>query len=535
MFSEDETNQENHETDVNNYTNNICDANNTMTSSNSLHSIATTSSSIDDDHDGIDIRLQHCLHQHPQHRQSNNKKDNRKKKRNSSLHHDSSIAKRNYYKSNFRNSMVISNNDTIFSLDELIVNYKDVCVYGRDLRLFEEDGEWINDTCINFHLKHIEGVYTRHDDDILLMDPAVISFFMHQCDDDDEMNDFAAGYNDFRYPIRRVFIPINDTMKPSTSWQTAGLGTHWSILLMIIKNEKKNRNEINAINNHNNTKDDSLLDRSYCIIAEEDIHNNNDNEVDVVTLQFYHYDSISNSMNHIVARSVAWKWSLLLLMRLGSIDSRDKATKLAGGGVKEVNVMECHVPNQKNGYDCGIHVLITIESLLYHNTYEDYIIQQQQEQDNEDDDKNINDMRITTNSNRNDRQNSITIHDIMSTKNINQQKQHHELKNNEDDDNDEYFYKYGVNHILLKTLQINSDYCRTVRNRIATNIRYLVKTSTTTTRNNNNTSLLESDYSNDDIDDPNMNSSDDNFVFSELDNDDDSDVEEENHDKYNYC
>lgn len=369
-----------------------------------------------------------------------------------------------------RNSSCYGNSETlpskIFSLDELIVNFKDVCIYGRDLRLFEEDGEWLNDTCIQYQFKRLEkylsktittkGGRCRKNDDVLMMDPAVVSFFMHQCDDDDEINDFAAGYNDFRFPIRRVFIPINDNMKPSSTWQSSGLGTHWSLLLMIIKNEKIRRKEFEVINSNSRSIPYSSFNRSYYIVPEDDNGKEVDEEdVDVVTLQFYHYDSVSG-MNNIAARSVAWKWSLLLLMRLGSKESRERATKLAGGGVKEVSVNECPVPSQKNGYDCGVHVLITVEALLFHGQFEDIM---------QDDGYEIND-EIT----RKDRKVSISLHDIEFTESDYQ-------ANIDDDEDEDRFYKNGINQILSRTLQNNPNYCRMVRNRIANDIRGLVETS----------------------------------------------------------
>jgi sentrin-specific protease 8 len=60
---------------------------------------------------------------------------------------------------------------------------------------------------------------------IAYMDPAVISFIMHQCDDLD----------DFLFPaVERIVIPINDGHAPSSHWSQPGRGSHWSLL--VIKN-----------------------------------------------------------------------------------------------------------------------------------------------------------------------------------------------------------------------------------------------------------------------------------------------------------
>ena len=198
--------------------------------------------------------------------------------------------------------------------DDLVVNYHDACMYGRDLLVLRTN-DWLNGDCIHYWLKRLQQDCCSSSCDkcrtTLLFDPSAISFFMHQCEDEDEMADFASGYEQFQF-TDRLLIPISDDMKPSAHWNIPGQGTHWSLLVLAWEKEAGRQ--------------------TYCPKG-------------------YHYDSIPESGNMDAAYAVATKFYQLLQL-MGVIRP----------SIASLN--ECPVPRQKNTVDCGIHVLITAETLL---------------------------------------------------------------------------------------------------------------------------------------------------------------------------
>ena len=108
--------------------------------------------------------------------------------------------------------------------NKLILNYNDAVLYSSDVALLESDRAWLNDSCINFYLTVLQQ---RHDPAaIKFMDPAVISFLMHQCDHDD-LEDYI---HEFTMPTDKIIIPISDGYTPSAVWP--GRGSHWSLLII---------------------------------------------------------------------------------------------------------------------------------------------------------------------------------------------------------------------------------------------------------------------------------------------------------------
>ncbi|CAH0476251.1 unnamed protein product [Peronospora belbahrii] len=168
-----------------------------------------------------------------------------------------------------------------------VLNYCDVQLYESDVALFLHR-EWLNDNAMNFYLQYL--TQTRASSDILLMDPAVVSCLLHQCENKDEYEDLARGLN---LMMRRVcIIPVtdNNTLDDNSS--------HWSLLL-------------------------------YC-----DGH-------------FRHLDSNAGHNQH-AAQQVAKAFELLLQ----SIGRHD------GDGASDRVEEAIDVPQQQNGYDCGIYVLL---------------------------------------------------------------------------------------------------------------------------------------------------------------------------------
>jgi len=202
-------------------------------------------------------------------------------------------------------------NDTKFGPDDLVVNYSDACLYGRDLLVLRSN-DWLNADCIHYQFQRLQQEHCS-DHKTLLFDPSAVSFFMHQCQDDEELNDFASGYNDRFASTERLLIPISDDMKTSANWGVPGRGTHWSLLLLILEKQQ--------------------------------------DEGKSASSKAFHFDSIPGSGNMQAACAVAAKFHQLL-QNLGVIH------------VSEKSIRECAVPRQKNGYDCGIHVLVTAEILV---------------------------------------------------------------------------------------------------------------------------------------------------------------------------
>ena len=191
--------------------------------------------------------------------------------------------------------------------DKLLLNYNDACVYSSDLSLLENSSSWLNDACINFQMTRLQKKEEndKSSKNMLFLDPSVISYLMHQCQDDDEIIDL--GNNLQLCKKNALFIPINDNNGESFQSTMRGNGSHWSLLLVILSNS--------------------------------------DNKV-----YHLHFDS-SKRYNCSSARIVSKKISYLLM--------------LCGyeGDTEVVNVIECKTPQQRNGYDCGIYALALTEIL----------------------------------------------------------------------------------------------------------------------------------------------------------------------------
>ena len=212
-----------------------------------------------------------------------------------------------------------------YGKDELVVNYHDACIYGRDLALLESTPktEWLNDACIHFALTDLQVAHDTTNSascsgnslggTTLFLDPAVVAFLMHQCQDEDDFQDFVAGCRNFDN-VHRLVVPINDSLT-ADHWAIPGAGTHWTLLFMERYHDKNNNN--NGIG---------------CAAAA------------------YHMDSVKGSGNLSVAQAVA--------------DKIMKASAGAFGSSLDVVVHDCQgVPTQCNGYDCGVHVIAAAQTI----------------------------------------------------------------------------------------------------------------------------------------------------------------------------
>ncbi|KAF1319338.1 Ubiquitin1-specific protease, partial [Globisporangium splendens] len=197
-----------------------------------------------------------------------------------------------------------------------VLNYHDVQLYDSDVALFATH-QWLNDNAINFYFQYLvhdalcerNGGAAAAVDDLLLMDPAVVSCMMLQCDDDDEYEDLGRGLN---LDSKRVcFIPVNDND------QFGGESTHWSLL--VYRRQERS---------------------------------------------FAHYDSSSGHNTH-AAKKITTKFEKMLrLCGVIDADSADEnATKATFVSVRET-------PQQRNGYDCGMYVLVIAEYLCRKYVYD---------------------------------------------------------------------------------------------------------------------------------------------------------------------
>lgn len=183
-----------------------------------------------------------------------------------------------------------------FEDTDLILNFHDAVIYGSDLALVSSPTEWLNDACIHFFFEWLTE--QQQPSNNTFMDPSVVSFFVHQCTDDDEIQEFVASF-----PRQgKILIPVNDSMTNRAGpWRG---GSHWSLLVVIV-----------------------LANDPSCSSNDKKSHH------------FWHFDSVRNSGNAKAVQTIAQK--------LGK----------HAFGLSEVVVVEAATPQQSNGYDCGVHML----------------------------------------------------------------------------------------------------------------------------------------------------------------------------------
>ncbi|OQS00629.1 SUMO protease [Achlya hypogyna] len=101
------------------------------------------------------------------------------------------------------------------------VLYHDAQLYERDLALFVKK-QWLNDAAINFYFTMIHHETCHGAEDLLLMDPAVASCMLLQCDDEDDLTELAQGLQLARKEL--IVLPVNDR----SSFESQG--SHWALL-----------------------------------------------------------------------------------------------------------------------------------------------------------------------------------------------------------------------------------------------------------------------------------------------------------------
>jgi Ulp1 family protease len=106
---------------------------------------------------------------------------------------------------------------------ETPLNYHDAVVYKRDVINFQ-DGNWLNDSCINFCFRWFEFSECVDKRFVLFMDPSVMSYIKLQHIDEDDISGLRKGLR--LHERDYLLVPCND----NASFQSAS--THWSLLLI---------------------------------------------------------------------------------------------------------------------------------------------------------------------------------------------------------------------------------------------------------------------------------------------------------------
>lgn len=233
--------------------------------------------------------------------------------------------------------------------NKLLLNYLgDAVIYSSDLAILESPTAWLNSDIIHFCLLRLKNGGEESDDaaaagnvqvDCLLLDPAVISFIMHQLDEsdgdyEDEVSNLMSTWilEQQQRSIKRFFLPINDEYGRSSMSYTAGQqqasGSHWSLLLV-----------------------DIIFMPTAPPVDITQQHNN----MTMPEMKFYHCDS-HRGYNQFAAQAVANKVKRMFLKHYSTGDNDSITTN--------VDVTECQVPQQSNGFDCGLYTLGFSEALL---------------------------------------------------------------------------------------------------------------------------------------------------------------------------
>ncbi len=97
-------------------------------------------------------------------------------------------------------------------------------MYQRDVDMFQPNN-WLNDSCISYSFRKIEDKLdlSSHVCDVILMDPALMSFMMIQATDDEDNEELASSLNVANKTW--LIVPVNDNSSFSDS------STHWSLLV----------------------------------------------------------------------------------------------------------------------------------------------------------------------------------------------------------------------------------------------------------------------------------------------------------------
>jgi sentrin-specific protease 8 len=102
------------------------------------------------------------------------------------------------------------------------ISFKDAVIWENDVELFAP-GQWLNDSCINWCFRQILDEEEGAEEDVLLMDPSVVSFMMTQCETAEEEDELVQGQSISSKKV--ICLPVSDNEGFSSG------SSHWSLLL----------------------------------------------------------------------------------------------------------------------------------------------------------------------------------------------------------------------------------------------------------------------------------------------------------------
>ncbi|KAL3763894.1 hypothetical protein ACHAWU_003360 [Discostella pseudostelligera] len=241
-----------------------------------------------------------------------------------------------------------NDNDGGAQHQQCLFNYHDADIYSSDLAILDSPTAWLNDAVLHFQLTRLEQFhqdYTGGHSENLFLDPSVVSFLMHQLNENDyeeyceELKNLNAVWqlppsacagigrhnsDGITITRRRVFAPISDQFGASNAeFARPGGGNHWSMLLW----------EIYAR------------------------FNSKGHHVQLVS-NFFHFDS-SVGYN----KDAAWRVGKKLGKVLMRFEDDGRYDMWMKDDPEVLYIEECAVPQQNNGYDCGLFALGFAEAL----------------------------------------------------------------------------------------------------------------------------------------------------------------------------
>ena len=273
-------------------------------------------------------------------------------------------------------------------MNMMILDYHDACIYPQDLELVEKENQWLNDSVIHFYFTYLQQQHRRltttmttttsprassneatkkrsmrpGSSPCLFMDPSAVSFWMHQCTDQDDLDGFKAGIpfpltpsmsvspddndnsNEGRFDDDDdddvdgyILVPINDNHAKSSDWTRPGSGMHWSLLLVCVSKKKRQTKSMDE--KDDKTQPDHNKSSFY--------PSSSSSSSSGVAVKFYHFDSSKFSGNIRAAQDVAQQF----------YDDIYCHSPFREGHGSSVKVVPLPTPQQTNGYDCGVHVL----------------------------------------------------------------------------------------------------------------------------------------------------------------------------------
>ena len=208
----------------------------------------------------------------------------------------------------------------------MIINYHDACIYQSDLDLLMRNDSWLNDNILFYEMTHLSIKSTSSGEDrssvpcshqIQYLDPSIVEFFMHSLSpsDEDDMEEICNLYsqwwdsNSIDHQVI-LLVPLNDNNSQGFEGNSNGtLGNHWSLLYVIVRGD--------------------------CVGS-------------------FHFDSSSGYNKHTAE---------LVFERMRDIIKIGRRVN----SLPTQSLFECNVPQQQNGYDCGVHTLVTAESFATSN------------------------------------------------------------------------------------------------------------------------------------------------------------------------